>query len=41
MVLGQSSAIIASLAIEKNISVQDINYNRLKSVLIDRGQILD
>ena len=41
MVLGQSSAIIANLAIEKKISVQDLNYNKLKSILIDRGQILD
>ena len=41
MVLGQSSAIIASLAIEKNISVQDLNYNKLKSILIDKGQILE
>ena len=41
MVLGQSSAIIASLAIEKKISVQDLNYNKLKSILIDKGQILE
>ena len=41
MVLGQSSAIIANLAIKKKISVQDLNYNKLKSILIDRGQILD
>jgi len=41
MVLGQSSAIIASLAIEKKISVQDLNYSKLKSILIDRGQILE
>ena len=41
MVLGQSSAIIASLAIEKNISVQDLNYNKLKAILIDKGQILE
>ena len=41
MVLGQSSAIIASLAIQNNMPVQDLNYNKLKSVLIDRGQILE
>ena len=41
MVLGQSSAIIANLAIEKDIAVQDLNYNKLKSVLIDKGQILE
>ena len=41
MVLGQSSAIIANLAIEKNVAVQDLNYNKLKSILIDKGQILE
>ena len=41
MVLGQSSAVIASLAIQNNMPVQDLNYNKLKSVLIDRGQILE
>jgi len=41
MVLGQSSAIIANLAIEKDIAVQDLNYNKLKSILIDKGQILE
>ena len=41
MVLGQSSAIIASLAIKKKISVQDLNYSKLKSILIDKGQILE
>ena len=41
MVLGQSSAIIASLAIQNNMAVQDLNYNKLKSVLKDRGQILE
>ena len=41
MVLGQSSAIIANLAIEKNVTVQDLNYSKLKSILIDKGQILE
>ena len=40
MVLGQSAAIIASLAIEKKISVQDLNYNKIKAILIRNGQIL-
>ena len=40
MVLGQSSAIIANYAVEKNIALQDINYFDLKSHLIKRGQIL-
>tara|TARA_S200000501_G_scaffold358829_1_gene384035 strand:- start:49 stop:1332 length:1284 start_codon:yes stop_codon:yes gene_type:complete len=41
MVLGQSSAIIASLVIEKKISVQDLNYNKLKTILTEKGQILN
>ena len=40
MVLGQSAAIIASLAIEKKISVQDLNYKKIKAILIRNGQIL-
>ncbi len=41
MVLGQSAGVIASLAIEKNISVQNLNYNKLNAVLINNGQILE
>lgn len=40
MILGQSSAIIACLAIDDGIAVQDLEYEKLKNVLIDNGQIL-
>jgi len=41
MVLGQSAAVIASLAIEENQAVQEIAYDKIKKVLLDKGQILD
>ena len=40
MILGQSAAVAANMAIDKNIAVQDINYDELKQGLIDNGQIL-
>ena len=40
MVLGQSAATAASLAIDTNSSVQDINYLNLKSILLRDGQRL-
>jgi hypothetical protein len=41
MVLGQSAASAAILAIEKNISVQDVGYADLRTRLVDDGQVLD
>lgn len=41
MVLGQSAATAASLAIDSNKSVQDISYESLKSVLLKNGQHLE
>ena len=41
MILGQSAAAAAVLAIDNNTSVQDVDYNMLKSVLIAEGQILE
>ena len=41
MVLGQSAAIAASLAIDKSVSVQDVNYDDLKKVLLENKQRLD
>jgi len=41
MILGQSAAAAASLAIERDIAVQDVDYEVLRKVLIDRGQILE
>lgn len=38
MVLGQSAAIAASLAIDNNVSVQDVGYRKLESVLLKEGQ---
>lgn len=40
MILGQSAAVAASLAIEKDSSVQDIDYVELEQLLRDKGQIL-
>ncbi|WP_430426565.1 FAD-dependent oxidoreductase [Maribacter litoralis] len=41
MVLGQSAATAASLAIDSDSSVQDVPYNTLKSVLLKNGQRLE
>ncbi len=40
MILGQSAAIAASIAIDKNQSVQDITYEKLKEEMLSRKQIL-
>lgn len=40
MVLGQSAAIAAAMALEKGIAVQDLNYADLKRRLVDCGQIV-
>jgi hypothetical protein len=40
MILGQSSGIIASMAIDRKKSIQDLNYNDIKSKLEASGQIL-
>jgi uncharacterized glyoxalase superfamily protein PhnB len=40
MVLGQSAAIAASIAIDKNTGVQEVPYAELKKKLIQKGQIL-
>jgi hypothetical protein len=41
MVLGQSSAVIAHLAIEEGKAVQEIEYNRIREMLIKLEQILE
>jgi len=41
MILGQSAAAAAVLAIEEGTAVQDVNYERLKAVLKKKGQILE
>lgn len=40
MVLGQSAAAAAAIAVEKDIAVQDVAYDELKNVLLDRKQKL-
>jgi hypothetical protein len=40
MVLGQSAAIAASMAIDKGIPVQKINYDELQNVLVENMQRL-
>jgi hypothetical protein len=41
MVLGQSAAMAADLAIEKNIPVQEIDYAELRQRLLAAGQVLE
>ena len=40
MILGQSAAVAASIAIDKKISVQEISYDELKTRLEERKQVL-
>jgi hypothetical protein len=41
MVLGQSSATAACIAIDKNLPIQDVPYVELKELLIKNKQILE
>tara|TARA_R110002049_G_scaffold113712_2_gene264186 strand:+ start:4581 stop:6251 length:1671 start_codon:yes stop_codon:yes gene_type:complete len=41
MILGQSAAAAAVLAIEGNTDVQDVDYRKLKDVLLAKGQIVE
>lgn len=41
MILGQSSAIIASMAIDEERAVQDLEYNKLRAKLLAEKQILE
>ncbi len=40
MILGQSAATAAALAIDDDLPVQDVNYTKLKKQLEDDGQVL-
>ncbi len=40
MILGQSAAVTASMAIDNNSAVQDVDYNKLKEALLAKGQVL-
>jgi hypothetical protein len=41
MVLGQSAATAASLAIDNNVEIHNINYSNLKNILLKDGQVLE
>lgn len=41
MILGQSAASAASLAIDSNLAVQDIDYAQLREVLLNEKQVLE
>jgi hypothetical protein len=41
IILGQSAAIIASMALDEKASVQQTNYPDLKKKLIKAGQVID
>ena len=40
MVLGQSAAVIAHLAMDQDVAVQDLDYGKLHDLLVSRGQRL-
>jgi hypothetical protein len=41
MILGQSAATAAVLALEGKLDVQDVPYEKLKARLIEDGQVLE
>ncbi|MDO8966343.1 FAD-dependent oxidoreductase [Algoriphagus sp.] len=41
MILGQSAAAAASLAIDEGIAVQDLDYEKLRKVLLEEKQVLE
>ena len=41
MILGQSAAVAASLAIDENLAVQDLDYEKLRKILIEEKQVLE
>jgi hypothetical protein len=41
MILGQSAGTVAALAVEKNIGIHDLSYDKIKAKLIQDGQILE
>jgi len=40
MILGQSAATVATLALEKDINIHELAYNEIKEVLLNEGQVL-
>jgi hypothetical protein len=41
MILGQSAATAAAMAIDSNIAVQDVPYDKLRTRLLADGQVLE
>jgi hypothetical protein len=41
MVLGQSTALAADIALKRNVAVQDVPYDELRRVLLEAGQVLE
>jgi hypothetical protein len=41
MILGQSAATVAAMAVESSKSVQDVSYDDIKKVLLRDGQVLE
>jgi hypothetical protein len=41
MILGQSAAAAASLVIDEGIAVQDLDYEKLRKVLLEEKQVLE
>ena len=41
MILGQSAAAAASLSIDGKIAVQDLEYEKLRKVLLEEKQVLE
>jgi uncharacterized protein YjhX (UPF0386 family) len=41
MILGQSAGAAAVLAIDENLAVQDVDYVKLRAILLKAGQLLD
>jgi hypothetical protein len=41
MVLGESAATAAVIAIDDNVNVQDVDYSRLRARLLADGQVLE
>ena len=41
MILGQSAALAASLAIDHSVPVQDVNYENLKAMLLENNQVIE
>jgi hypothetical protein len=40
MILGQSAAVAACMAIDEDIAVQEVEYEKLKNQLLEKGQVL-